>query len=1460
MDKPVRHRLIAFAAIFFLQVAALAQNDATGFDADTYVDVSLEAAEAISQAEADAIEGRWSAAAAAYHRAAERHGHSLVQAEPGRFINVRDAVNARICDWPPEAIAAYRTVFETPARTALYRARGGARDHSVPLSPNAAADRSQLFAVADSFFCTVAGADAMEMAAELELERGEIPSAVRALNRLAAFHPDRARRGPAWRLKAAFARSLMGDHAALKALAGEPEAEPQPGPTIEWEGRTRPVAEVAKSMLERISSAESAAASAFRDPAAGLSGAYMAGPRRNGRFDVDVSMEARFWRCTYDEIFPDSPDSDPAAADPEFARSREQAAMRALKNGKRLAHEPVFGDGLLYCHDRSSVSAVHPEAPTRPAWRYVLDADLPATGWGAEDDPARQFSALYRDGRLYVPLERQIVAGMDETRDAATLVCLEAASGKLIWRNDLPEFAAPFEDVVLDGSPLAHRDRIYSLVRRRKAFGFEACFLACFHARTGEMLWHTHVGEAPTGSYGYYRPTQAHPAAWGNLIVTHTNLGTLAAVDGDSGRVAWLRTYRSRRSGDTDIGWPTQGGRGSRSWQFTPTIIWGDKAVALPLDADHLIVVDLIDGRLHARVPLRELMDPDTLLGLDGDLLYLCGASVVCYDLSAQKVRWHRPLPAGELFGRGALVRDGLLVPTSRALLRYPLDGGIPAEMPWAVEQAGNLLPLADQLVVASSRGLYGLVSRDAAFNRLTARVDARPDDVNVALALAELAFDTGELARGLSAVREAVRRAAGIDRPSPEAGRLFERLLEFESVVRAPRQSPDTARDRLEASVALLEIAAGLAKNPEDILRQRLLLARAWLSLLEPARAVEIYQSVLQDASLRTRMFVFRAEYTPEPAAAANEPAEEQVAVQLRAWIDGLIQRHGPDVYAAVETQARNRLAAALDADDLAALMDVAKFYPNSSAAADAWLALARGLRSQAAAAGTADASPTARPAVLRAYRRAFQAAADARPVIAAELAALLSAWNRTAEASEWLERGARRFPHARIPWAGGEASFAEALSSTEPAATPWPRIQAPLGQTFRRLYTERALVLDPLYPVVGQPHGDQLIVWSDGRLDAIAAASNRGAWPQAAACPDQPMLLCTIADRHLFATAHRLFAIDRASGREAWGVGRRPPDDPLADPEEQPVWTEYGILGDRLFAASDRGEIVCIDAHTGDPLWSARAAGAIDHLSADDRFAYYAQWKGRYPSVHILDATTGAPLRKVQPEEPRPFQAIIPALPHRLLLFMSRSILAVDPADGTTAWRLATAHHFSMSTFQLDEDGLTISDDGRTLAKYDLEDGMLLWQTPPVGDDLRDGLWTGLHRGLIHIASRSSLSALDSADGSPVWQAADPPGLAIQPPLFTESGLLCIQPAPQPDATTAPAAADADMPRPDADDRRQDYLIRLVDYATGRDIPLAAAGPLRVTDVETFRGLFARDGAIAVMDGPRLIIHASR
>ena len=1405
----------------------------------SYLNTSFQAQEALDRVRAHLHNKNWSAAAATYQDIGETFGHYLIDIEPGRYISIRRYVNLQVARWPPRGLAAYRAAFEKVAETAL---AAGHNRETV----------EGLVSIAMRYYPTQAGARALDEAAQLAIEKGDFQSASQWYDDLLSNHPDRQEHRLAWQTKRALCSAWQGDLTKLRKLSHELDTE-NAGPQVNWAGRRRTLGSFIKEMLAQIE------AGGLPPPFATGAQMFCGDAGRRAFFSTTSAVEARLWRFTNfgEGGFAGLEDRE------ELDIGTKSAYLRSLGSGRLLASIPVFGGGRLYCHDNRSVWAIDPDDTDKPVWRVDL---FPPAGddarWTNEDEPPNQFTTLWADGRLYVHLERRPgKTGGAEAHKISALVCLDATTGKTIWRNDLKDLASAFEDLRLDGAPVLHRGRLFVVARRRKAFGFETCLLLCLEPRTGRILWRTHIGEAPTGSYGYYRPTRSHPAAAGDMVIVHTNLGTVAAVSAMTGRVIWLTAYPSRYADDSEMAWSTRMGRPIRSWQYQPTMLWRDTVLCIPLDLEEILVLRQQDGRIQQRIPLERVRNPDTLLGLHGDMLYAVGDQVVCFNLATNKIAWQRPLAEGQLLGRGVVTAGGLFIPTNRALLHYPLDGGPAKTFSWSPKDAGNLIALPDQIVVAAADSLFGLVSMDAALARLTERMKQRPKDHGRALALADLAFDIGENEQGLAAVREAVDRLGGFSRIHDDQTRrlLFHRLLNLSRRLsqtgkrpsRRPQSRPQDAAniENLEAAIELLKMAGQCTTQPQEQVIYRLLLAGAQLRRGRPGAAVATYQQILSDRSLRRMRLQIRNEFLPPGSGttfgSADQKVESVVGFRVERWINGLIRRYGREAYAAIEDRARDRLKVARTVKDTAALLEIADAFPNSRTQTDALLAHAR----------LALARHEQR-AALRSYRRVLASTQDARrPRVLFDFISALANAGQLDQADHWLQRGIRDYPSVRFERKGGRIGFAQLrrliIGDRRFRDAAHPVLTWPVKNTFSRLYSDRVSVLAPAFDRLPDTDWESILTYANGLIESRNAVTGRSLWPDPVSCRNQPILLGATATSHVFATTQRLFAVSRSGGNVIWQFGNEPPDDPSADPESLPAWTSYAMTGQNLFATSDRSELVCIDLHDGTLRWHRETGdGAANHLAADDRHVFYARWQGRHNVIHILNAKTGEQLGAALPDEVRTFQQLIPTADGNLLAILSRSIFAIRPGDGDVLWRIDTADHYIPASLALGADGLFISDDGRRMAKYDLVTGRELWRTPPVGGDDRDGLWSHVVGMRLLAASADALTAFDAADGRELWTINPPPGLQLQSPIVVAESLITISPVKAEAEASNPKPPDA----PPATDGRR-YQIRRFNSADGRESSVTEAGALVTEPLKAFGGLFARNRCLLLLDGQRLL-----
>jgi outer membrane protein assembly factor BamB/tetratricopeptide (TPR) repeat protein len=1412
--------------------------------AGSYLNTSFEAQERLNAANRIFDKGRFSEAATQYQEAAEKFGDFLIADGPNSYTTIRTRVNRLICSWPAPALTAYRQIYDVPATEALARIEGSA-------------DYSDYLNIADRYFPTSAAARAMDQAAQLALERGDLACALQWIDTLLSSHPDARTRKADWLARAATCRTWLGREI--------PQGNPDESKPDDLSASVTIHGDVL-TLGDYLASLKHDAPPATSQPEINSTPAVFAGGEdRRGMFQTSALPEARLWRFTdfgrpsLESIF-DGYESQVA---------RRDAISRALQSGRLLASvaaaaSPSPGVGpWVYLSDGASVWAIDPTHPEKAVWRFEITGGATARqGWTAEEDTPPLYTCMVDNGRVYVALERELNrAGSDQPLVSASLLCLDATKGSLIWRNDLKSLMSEFEETRLDGAPLRHADKLFAIARRRKPFGFEACYLLRFNLQTGALESSVHVGEAATGSYGYHRATLAHAAASGDLVFVASNLGTVAAVNAFTGRLEWLRKYESRYTEAAEGLWPTRMGRPARSWHYQPVMLWRDSLLVMPLDAEEVFFLDQSDGTERRRLSLDNLLTPELILGIHEDRLYAAGSQIVCYDLAQREIVWQRPIEDGQLFGRGALTTNGILVPTDQALLCYPRNGGPPRIHRWSNEDAGNLTVLPDQIICASALSVSGLMSKNDAFVRLDTRMRDNPTDPQVALAVADLAFSTSEYERGLRAVNDALARSKSPP-DSPDRKRFFQRLLAFaESVLDQPAPDNPTLRD--QTVIQLLTLAGPCSSDPLDQVNFRLRLAHAYLRSHQPALAAATYQEILSNPVLRHVTLKVNHALLP-PAGSFDDDAEEQSAAAgliSQRSMNRLIESAGKEIYAPIEKNARASLQRAVSDHDASAVLEVAAAFPNSDAAGMALIAHAR---------WAAEKSEWNDAALS--YSRALRRKdVPERAAALREYIECLVAAGRHRLADQWLIRAIRDYPSYRFTSDKKSLSFGdfrERLIKDRQFREPAHDMRlASLSHNYKRLFTERCTILDSLNPRLPTTRWDSIITWSVDKLESRAAIDGRALWSRPYDVTAQPSLLGMDEARYILATQHSIFALTRGSGQLVWELGHQPKPDPMSDPESNATWSHHVMTASRLYSVNDDGELTALDLATGNVLWRTAARLPVgSQLAANDTYVCYSAWEENNHSIVILDAATGAKKSALQPDRDWPVQSLLLTADGSILVVLSSAIQSYDVATAALRWQITTPDRYLLSSLQMDDDGIIVSGDGRRLTKYALDTGEAIWTSGPLCTESGENIWAEVSDGWLVAAANDRLAVLDTADGRTLWSMSDSMLLKLEPPRILSDAILLVseeRPRLRPKGRAAPGIqSDPAIQQKNPQDAAQSeqehgkrFRLTALDLQTGKPRKFGDQDFITTDAIDSYGGLYVRDRAVILLDGQRLL-----
>jgi len=1419
----------------------------------TYLDESFDAYEGLRKLQALAAAADWSAATDAARSLVERHGTRVCRESARRFISIRTRVARLIAAWPSDGLAVYVRRNEPAARTLLEDAR-------------ARGDINALLQIAENDFPTPAAADAVELACAIALEAGNFDFAVQWLTELIDRHPLRSERGDTWRTFRAVAAAWAGDTAPIAELS----AAPRPATPATWAGHEVDLARV----LAAAPQSSDAARAGSPDP----NNTFYVSSRRDNVRDANALAEAVIWR--FDRFGPNTLSETTSGENPVADAPAPQA--RALAGGRLLAMQPVAAAGRVIVHDHRSVWAIDPAHTDRPAWRFDLvetaDAGQP---WTSDDEPPPLFTTTIADGRVYAPLERKPPDryGADPANPGASvLVCLDIDTGRPIWSADLASWRSEFEEARMDSAPIVVRDRVLAVVRRRKAFGFEACYLIGFNVEDGRIAFATHLGESAIGGYGYRRATLTHAAACGDRVFVQTNLGTLAAVSAATGALHWLFQYATPSSDTAAPPGPGRYNQQTHAWQNSPPMIWRDRIVAAPLDADELFVLNQNTGDPAPGITLDELRKPDTLVGIHDSRIFLAGSYLVAYDLAARRLAWERQLPDGELHGAPAMSSDAVFIPTTTALLSFPLDGGPPRPFPWDLSNAGNVTvvparfltaatgPVAttrpadwpDQLIVAAPGAIYALARKEDAFARMEATMAARPSDPSAALALADLCLRTREFERGIAALDAALERAGGLARiADPDLRRrLFDACMGFADAIAAAAHDPHASSRPSAADLAipLLRRAGQISLEPPDQVAFRVRLARVLESENQPEAAVATWQQILSDPSLRqisisTRLLEGRAD-------APDELLETPLADELaRSSIDHLIAEHGAKVYAATEADADQRLAAAHQAGDAVALLRIADAFPNGTAAPRALLHRADLLEKQ----GRLDEAAGS-------LRRALACGiAINRPAAMLQLARLARSAGRPAEAAAWIDRVERDSPQYESEIDGRKLRLPEMRAALLKDWRDRPHRPTPgdrLARAYAREFSEVPLVLTPRYADLPETAFDAAYIYVNDAIDCRTARDDAPRWPHPCPCRMTPAFLGMDARHVIFSTRHQVLAIDRATGELSWKLGEYPADAdaPGVDPESIAAWSHHALTPQRIYSAGDRGELVAANLSDGAVQWRVPTTQRVAaELVADDEVVAYVARQVRSSLVVIRRAADGRELAEIHLPDERAVQSLALAPPGLLLVLCSRELFAYRTADAQSLWHAPLKSRAVPASLRCDSGSACIlGDDGRLFA-IDLADGRLAWISEPLPSPPATTPWTDVAGGLLVAAARHVLTVLDVADGRRIWSAADAelpidPSAVQSPQLLDEAVMLVT--------ANRDAGPDAEPPvRRSRRNRKRDderYRANIYPLPAGRRSEPPPPVRIDLGRLNQFRGAFAFDHAILVVDGHQLIGYA--
>ncbi len=690
-------------------------------------------------------DGQWGEAIEALRNLSDSSGERLIALPPAaagngefvRFVPLRE-----YCQWRLAALAR-----EAPQALDLYRQRVDPLAEAWLKQAVAERDLARLREIADRFFNSRCGDEALLRLGELELEQGHFSQASYAWERLS----PQLRTPPAaspWLhglpgspLGSALRVEEIADHwDALQPLLTEPAS---PLPWLAYPDTDLDLGAV-RARLALVSILEGSPQQAQRELAllgrlAPESQGTLGG--KSGRYVellTELLASSRTWPLPPQSAdwltFGGNPTRGKTAAGgidvalqpiwsvPLPRRSAGDAQAEELLAGEAspidtLCYHPLIAGSSVLVATGDTIDDIHGyDLDTgRPLW---LETSLPPDVVAAAQIPpgasrgrlgAPQYTLTLDGDRLYAKLGRRPrrhrswnVATRRRWAISPRSICGPRRSVclKSTW------IRSPFgEGWAIEGVPVAADGRLYVALRQRDSVRTQT-YLAAFDAKRGELVWQRFVAAAESFAQAQaVEYTHNLLSLSEGVLFYNSNLGVVAAVRADDGRLLWLTRYPSVPRDDL------AGDRSAPAVDraLSPCLIHRGLVLVAPSDCDRLFALDSATGLVLWATEPGATNDVQYLLGVGGGNLIAGGSRLYWIDAETGQITARFPASLDDAlrgFGRGLLAGEQIYWPTWDRI--YVFDQRGPRQMRQPIDltplglTGGNLLISRGRLLIAA--------------------------------------------------------------------------------------------------------------------------------------------------------------------------------------------------------------------------------------------------------------------------------------------------------------------------------------------------------------------------------------------------------------------------------------------------------------------------------------------------------------------------------------------------------------------------------------------------------------------------------------------------------------------------------------------------------------------------------------------------------------------------------------
>ena len=1210
-----------------------------------YFDTSHTADALLRSAQNHGRAGDYAEAIEIYQRLTQQYGDKVVEvvsdapnAETLLSINARRESQRQIAAMPAEARALYQARVDAQAEL-WYRQGLEQRD------------RALLRRLVDQLFCSSWGDDALDLLGDLAFQAGDFDEALEAYRQLlprqemggaGLVHPDPSVDLVRVAAKQLLCRAAIGEHPPTdQELAAFAQANP--AESTSFAGRRGPIASDLASAVRQDHLGPPAQADGRWPTFAGsfTRDRIAAGPIDVGSLQWQVSLE-------------------PVTVSRNTA-FRRTMPVTAPPSDRLLAYHPIIvGDQVLVGNDHRITAYdlnVRPDEPSavgstqaEEAWQTLELGIHKTAGQMISGLPRYTLTAV--GNRVYARMGPPAGTSVyprrmgipSPSRSPSLIVAVDRASdGKLLWNCDATKIALPKRpgdgkslSAVFEGTPVADEHSVYVGLTDRVEM--TATYVVCLDAATGATRWIRYICEAnanndplsPTFEIAHRLLTLA-----GSTLYYQTNLGALAALDAETGGIRWLATYPWAGRGGAGGGFNGFGMMGgsptppAQQRDLNPAIVHDGLVIIAPDETPYLFAFNAATGQLvwkSAAIP--DEVKLTHLLGVAKGHLIATGDRVLWFDVATgkQTFTWPEKTQVSQGHGRGLLAGDRIYWPTKTEIHILDQATGLRAEAPIRLEQVygvegGNLAVGDGYLVVAQANSLVVFCQNSRLIERYRDEIARSPDDALNYFRLAQAAEAIGRDDLALDSLDLALPRARTSETidgiPLAEATREHRRrlLMKLGQKAKAARQWSEAGRRFQEASVA--------APRDRDRLAAQLELAEVQIVSDEPSKAVQTWQRLLGDESLRALTV---------DAADGHRTVRADLLIVDR--LQATLRQHGRALYAEFDATASDLLTRGRSRQDPRLLEDLGRHYPAARVLPDALQDLGL-IYEQLDRAGDA----------ARTFKRLL-----AEPIDGAAQAHAWWGLGRAFEAQKlWVparEAYLQAVEHVSDHEPDGEDRAGTSLGvavASRLARPPFDRMAENRGEPrvpipLRRRWDRHWAGVSHLIVATGTPpsaESARVFFTQSGTIRPIDPISGDSTWNRG--LEGEPVWVGYLADKLLVATATRIKALSLSDGAIDWqyelgNAQAKEGADPFARAlvEGMPdaisaKLSEFRVVGNRVFCLRGDQTILGFDGDSGLIDWSYTAPlGKINpHLYVGpSRIAFQVREPN---SILVLDTATG-------------------------------------------------------------------------------------------------------------------------------------------------------------------------------------------------------------------------------------------